>query len=119
MSVQIEIAAEPDVFNAGHLHRVIEMIENVFDSGATGVAHELPHRGNSEHAARARGGADHFVRLAALYARRQRAAVGMRDEDRFLRCGNYVETGALPAMRNVDRHANRVHTRDHIGCRKR
>ena len=80
------------------------MVENVFNGGATGVTYEMAHGGDAENATVAGGGLDHFVRFAARHARRQRAAVGMRDENRLFRGGNHVQAGALPAMRYVDRH---------------
>ena len=66
------------------------------------------------------GGSNHFVGLATRDAGRQRAAVGVRDEDRLFRRRNRVQAGALPAVRHIDRHSDRIHPGDQIPaeCRK-
>ena len=55
---------------------------------------------------------DRLVGLAARMAGGERAAVGMRDQDRLLRDLESVERRAVAAMRNVHGHPDLVHPLD-------
>jgi uncharacterized protein (TIGR03437 family) len=114
MCIQVEIASDSHVFDTHQPHRIVEMVQHVFDRDRVLGPYEVPHGGDTQNASAACGGSNHFVGFAARDARRQRAAVGVGDEDRLFRRSNRVQAGALPAMRHVDRHPDRIHPRDHF-----
>src|SRR4029453_2795804 len=86
--------------------------ERVLDGRRLLVLYEHPHAGNAHDAPRFPNGADRFIRLAARMPRRERAAVGVRDEYRLLRDLERVERRAITAVRDVHRHADGVHPID-------
>src|SRR4029453_8283328 len=83
--------------------------ERVLDGRRLLVLYEHPHAGNAHDAPRFPNGADRFIRLAARMPRRERAAVGVRDEYRLLRDLERVERRAITAVRAVHGHAAGVY----------
>src|SRR5262245_51686438 len=75
VTVQINVAAHAEVFDAGYFFDVIEMIQVMLDGRRLIVLDEHPHPRNAHHSARRGHLPDRLIGLAAWMTGGERAAV--------------------------------------------
>ena len=85
VAIEIDVAADTDVFDADHLCHIVHVIDHVLDGGRLAILHEVADTGDAHHAPRLAAGTNDVVWLAARMSWVQSTRIGMRDEDWPLR----------------------------------
>src|SRR6185295_18950449 len=100
------------MFRSDEFFDMIEVIENVFHRGRLITLHKHAHASDTDDAAGVTNFLDRLVSLQTRMIGNQRTTVRMRNQNWLLRNLEYIESGAVTAVRNINSHSDFVHAFD-------
>src|SRR3984893_4733619 len=109
MTDSVQVAADGEMLHAHQLGDMVEVIKDVIDGYRLSAADQEANEWNSHEAATLGQSADGVIRLGAEVAGDERTTGSMSKEYRLIRSLQCIQGGLVPAMRQIDTHADLLH----------